>query len=313
LEGIGIDISQVSIIGASLNAAEGTEMSFQISKPNEDSIISVNDYRYVNTIQFDLSLQGANNGSSYFSVPARITIPIPAGIDIDKLEILHYHEDGTYEVVTFNDNVDGTVSFTVIELSPFIFAEIKEVDIAEIFNDISRNEWYTSAVQYVYTKGIMTGKGNIFDPAGNITRAEFATTLYSIHSKPDTIYQNVFTDIPDGEWYTSPVMWAYQSGITSGYGDMFGVSDYITREQLVMMLYKYATEVCEYNSSSDAEILEAYSDKKDISFWAGTAMRWAVTNGIISGTGDGRLNPLGNATRAECAAILRTFCNVYSN
>ena len=47
-------------------------------------------------------------------------------------------------------------------------------------------------------------------------------------------------------------------------------------------------------------------------FKAITAMEWAVTNGIISGTGDNRLNPQGNALRSECAAILKSFYERYS-
>jgi len=47
-------------------------------------------------------------------------------------------------------------------------------------------------------------------------------------------------------------------------------------------------------------------------FKAITAMEWAVTNGIISGTGNNRLNPQGNELRCECAAILKSFYERYS-
>ena len=38
------------------------------------------------------------------------------------------------------------------------------------------------------------------------------------------------------------------------------------------------------------------------------AMCWAVENGLISGMGDGTLNPQGNATRAQLAVILMQYC-----
>ena len=81
----------------------------------------------------------------------------------------------------------------------------------------------------------------------------------------------------------------------------------ITREQLALMMYKYATAVCGYEPEIDSGALEKYNDRSKVSSWAVTAMEWAVTNGIISGTGDGRLNPQGNALRCECAQILKSF------
>ena len=175
-----------------------------------------------------------------------------------------------------------------------------------IFNDISANAWYKTAVQFVYDNGIMSGKGNgKFDPSGDLTRAEFAATLYSMEGQPKLTYKSTFNDVPNGEWYTSPVLWASQIGIASGYGNgKFGVSDSITREQLAMMMYKYATEVRGYESEITEGVLFSFSDADKVSNWAVKAMEWAVTNGIISGTGDNRLNPQGNALRCECAQIL---------
>jgi len=180
------------------------------------------------------------------------------------------------------------------------------------FSDIttdpsSGNYWIYPAVQYVFNRGIMTGKSTTnFDPVGLLTRAEFATTLYSMEGKPAVEYSNTFKDVPNSTWYTNPVLWAYNNGITSGYGTTFGVSDNITREQLALMVYKYAAS-CDYDLAIGDNVLDKYHDTDKVSSWALTAVQWAVTKGVISGTGAGYLNPGGYATRAECAAILRTF------
>ncbi|MFR8250593.1 MAG: S-layer homology domain-containing protein [Anaerovoracaceae bacterium] len=47
--------------------------------------------------------------------------------------------------------------------------------------------------------------------------------------------------------------------------------------------------------------------RKLLAGWAEADMQWAVGAGILSGKGDGRLDPLGSATRGETAAMLQRF------
>jgi len=310
-----LDESKINIVGAALNANADQEMSFNISKPDATSTVPIDSALYRNAIQFQISLDGTIDDSSQLRIPVYITIPVPSGISLDRLKILHYHADGSLkEIVTWKNNGDGTISFTVTDFSPFVFAE-ESVPVENVFTDISTNVWYYPAVQFVYDNGIMSGKGNgKFDPAGNLTRAEFATTLYSMEEKPVVSYKNTFSDVPNGEWYTNSVLWANQIGVASGYGNgKFGVSDNITREQLAMMVYKYATEVCDYEPEITEDILLSFHDTDEVSSWAVKAMEWAVTNGIISGTGDNRLNPQGNALRCECAQILKSFYDKFGS
>ena len=60
------------------------------------------------------------------------------------------------------------------------------------------------------------------------------------------------------------------------------------------------------------ENLNAFSDSGTISEYAVSAMNWAVGNGLISGKGNGILDPKGYATRAEVAAILTRFDALFS-
>ena len=54
--------------------------------------------------------------------------------------------------------------------------------------------------------------------------------------------------------------------------------------------------------------LSAFRDASAISGYAESAMGWAVGSSLISGKGDGILDPAGTATRAEVAQILMNFC-----
>ena len=116
----------------------------------------------------------------------------------------------------------------------------------------------------------------------------------------------VFTDVPSGMWYTSAVNWAAQQGIISGYGDgRFGPDDSVTREQLAVILYRYAQYKGYDNSASSS--LSAFSDGSSASDWAVDALVWAVDHGVMAGKGDNILDPTGTATRAEVAQMFMNY------
>ena len=79
----------------------------------------------------------------------------------------------------------------------------------------------------------------------------------------------------------------------------------VTREQLAVMLYRYAGQ-----PASSASI-SSFADAGQVSGWAEEAIRWAVGAGILSGDGS-RLNPDGQATRAEAASMLMRFMTTMS-
>ncbi len=184
--------------------------------------------------------------------------------------------------------------------------------VQDIFSDISGSEWYVEAVQYAYENDIMAGMGSGFKPTANLSREQLTQMLYSVEGKPDVIGENPFSDVKEGVWYASSVLWAKQNGIADGKSDgSFGVGNPITRQDLAMMLYKYAT-LKGYKLNKDDSAITGYKDTNKVSAYAKDAMNWAVTNGIISGKSDKgapkaetRLDPAGKASRAECAAMLK--------
>jgi len=236
---------------------------------------------------------------------------IAADIQTDKISEIAIHKS-TEDDVSGGDVSGGDVSGGDVSGGDVSGGDVSGNDVCEIFDDVEEGTWEADAIQYVYDKKLMVGKGDgIFDPIGNITRAEFVTTLYSMTGKPEVTYSDAFSDVEDGLWYTNPIIWACENNITTGYANgKFGVSDSITREQMALMLYKYATDVLgfEDNDNTQEGILDVFTDTDRISWWAEEAMEWAVANGVIAGTGDSKLNAPEYASRAECAAILRTFC-----
>ena len=185
----------------------------------------------------------------------------------------------------------------------------KDNRVESIFKDVNKQEWYIAAVQYVYEKGYMNGTSNTtFEPNTVLTRAQFVTVLHNIEGQPKEDYTKTFSDVSNGKWFTTPVMWALKNEITSGVGGgKFGTDTKITREQLATMLYKYAAYKG-YRTTFEKNSISAFKDHGKVSGWAEEAMQWAVSNGVMSGKGqkDGSrlLDPKGQATRAECAQMI---------
>lgn len=200
----------------------------------------------------------------------------------------------------------GTATITCTAIGNDELQATVRVIIKTGFEDIRTTEWQYPFVIKMYENKVMTGKKqNIFGTNDKLSRAEFVTMLYAYAEKPDVTYQNIFKDVAENDWYALPVSWAYEQGITKGYGDKFGSADTITREQLVLMLYKYA-EMLGKDMNYTPGGAEKYPDANQISGYAYTAVEWAIANGMISGRGD-QLAPQGTTTRAECAAIMSRF------
>ncbi|MGN0329694.1 MAG: S-layer homology domain-containing protein [Kineothrix sp.] len=186
------------------------------------------------------------------------------------------------------------------------------------FSDVSvaRGGWKYESVKYTYVNGIMKGISGTdrFEPDAPLTRAMFATVLYRMAGEPLTAYGDRFTDVEEGKWYSNGIIWANSRGIVAGFDDgSYGINRNITREQIAKMLYEYARD-CSYDISASAP-LSSYTDLDQVSNWAKGYMEWSVGVGMISGKPNGngsyRLDPKGEATRAECAAMLKRFQNKY--
>ena len=175
------------------------------------------------------------------------------------------------------------------------------------FTDVKENQWYTDAVRYVYEQGMMNGTGeNRFSPEETTTRGMIVTMLHRMEDAP-AAQPASFPDVQENQWYTAGVAWAAQEGIVTGYDDgNFGPDNAITREQMAAILYRYAQK--KGYSTANSDPLTAFTDAGTVSEYAVQAMQWAVGSGLITGKGEGILDPGGSATRAQVAAILMRFC-----
>ena len=176
-----------------------------------------------------------------------------------------------------------------------------------LFNDVPEGSWFYDSVKRMYEQGYMNGVTTTeFAPNNTLTRAMLVTILYRYACEPNIYTDNIFGDVPAGTWYTDAVTWASDAGIVNGVSDgVFAPNDNITREQLAAILYRYS-EAFGYDTSAAGNIIK-FNDSTAISDWAQTALIWTTGTGIIGGKDGNRLDPKGNATRAEAATMIERF------
>lgn len=251
---------------------------------------------------------GVNASPSNAEKGATITITLSPdkGYKLDKLTVT----DGSGKSVSTVKKSDTVYTFAMPASAVTVgvsYVKATETPSETKFNDVSANDWFASAVDYVTGKGMMNGTAdNTFSPKANTTRGMVVTVLYRLENQPSTSAAS-FTDVASGAYYANAVAWANANGIVSGYGSgKFGPNDKVTREQLAAILYRYA-QYKKYDVSG-ANSLDGYTDVQSVSSYAVPALQWANAAGVVTGKSGSKLDPKGNATRAEVAAMLMRFC-----
>ncbi len=169
------------------------------------------------------------------------------------------------------------------------------------FLDLRASHWASGVVSRAVEYGLINGyKDGRFGPNDKVTRGQVAVILWNMAGKPTARgAARTFPDVTAGKYYYDAVRWASSVGVVNGYGNgRFGPNDNVTREQLAVMLSNYA------QGKGSAAIYRSMRDAGSVSSWARSAVGWCFRNKIISGTKDGRINPRGNATRAEAAKMV---------
>ncbi len=176
------------------------------------------------------------------------------------------------------------------------------------YEDVSRDCPFYNDVVFVTNNGIMDGTCRTrFSPYGSATRSLIASILYRIEGEPETTGCCPFDDVDACSNYELAIVWAFTNNLILGYSPTkFGPDDNITREQIVMILYRYAQYIgCE----TDVTAQGVFTDQPQIQDYA--AVSWACETGLLSRRNDGKFEPDGFVTRAEVAAIFHSFITQY--
>ena len=217
----------------------------------------------------------------------------------------------TYTCRTYGCNATRTEE--IPKLAP-------RVPVSERFDDVAPNSWAYEDIQYCVDYELMAGVGSgivngvgggRFEPKTLTTREQLVQILYRLAGAPEVSGETPFTDLT-ADWYKTAVLWAYQTGVTSGVSETtFAPDTPVTREQVAVFLARFADRVLDRYTPYMWDALFPFQDREQISYYARTAMNWACDLGLIKGIpgpGGLRLEPQSSATREQMAVMIARFC-----
>jgi len=181
-----------------------------------------------------------------------------------------------------------------------------------VFSDVPANSIAFEAINWAQSNGIVTGSGGRFYPNDSLSRSAFALILHRYAGSPQpTGTEGTFSDVYRSNVAFTAITWAHENVIVTGSGGKFYPDDPVTREAMVLMLYRYhLLKGRTVTSNNDA--LNVFSDTGSISPIATDAMRWAVSNGLITGSGN-RVSPKDTATRSASVLVLFRYNNLFNS
>ena len=116
-------------------------------------------------------------------------------------------------------------------------------------------------------------------------------------------WQSPFGDVATGDWFYGDVAYVYTKGLMLGTGTdpmLFSPQAKLTRGMVVTVLYRSA-------GSLDVNgIADPFNDIPSGQYYT-DAVKWAATNNIVSGYGNGAFGPNDNITREQLAVILYNY------
>ena len=195
---------------------------------------------------------------------------LPDPVQSGQETSLQVMEKADIPLGVIQENEDGGVTITVTKED----GATKEYR----FTDVEADSWYTDAVNYVVSTGLMNGSedGPIFLPNYGIQRLEFAIVLYRFAGGAEESPRYEFSDVQASDWYNQYVVWitnhGYMTGKDDGSFDPFG---YLSCEEALIVLYRMAGEP-KANGT-----LEDYPYAPKVSEYGLNAVEWAWNSGLI--------------------------------
>lgn len=300
-----IDISKDNLISDAMEkivilvpmGALDKEVSLSVREKKPEDMPNAYPMQIVAPI-FDIGPDGLG-----FQKPVRIRIPLYLASNFipEQLAPACYNEEAQIweEIPGLIDLEEG---YAIIERNHFSKYSLIEKPVKKGFADVNSDyNWAKEAIELLAGKGVILGTEIGFEPARDITRAEFAQLVYQMLIIPDILPAEFteFTDVLPSDWFTPAVAYLYHTGIIRGYDDgSFRPEQSLSRNEAMLMIYKLS-EV----SGEDDNLIEV-QDYQDIPEWARPAVNWAYSKNIIKGYADGTFRGASQLSRAECATVI---------
>lgn len=256
---------------------------------------------------YSVSVSRTTNGTVSVS-PSRaeegdtvtITVRPNEGYELDTLTV----KDADGNTIRTTKTSDGKYTFTMPDGKVTIEATFKAIEedtapapATPSFSDVPSSFWAYEQITWVAEQGIMNGYANgTFGADNNTTRQALWMVLGRLSGELNA---------------DSTMAQAREWAIANNVSDGTNPGNAMSRQQMVTMLYRYA-QMKGYATNGSTD-LSTYPDAAGVASYAQDALSWAVANGVVTGTTDGRLNPEGTASRAHFAVFMYRFCGLYAD
>lgn len=243
-----------------------------------------------------VSPKSASKGST-----VTVTVTPDKGYVLETLTVT----DKNGSALDLTDKGGGQYTFTMPSGPVTVAATFMDDNtMLNFFVDVPAGAYYYDAVLWAAEGGIVTGTDAVhFSPDASCTRAQLVTFLWRAAGSPVVNYAMNFNDVDGGAYYAEAVRWAASLGIADGYGDgCFGTNDFVTREQVAAMLYRFA-KAQDMDTTQGGMAVREFADFESVSSYALEAVDWAVNAGVLKGDNN-RLLPQDNCTRAQIVTML---------
>ena len=198
------------------------------------------------------------------------------------------------------DKGNGKYTFTMPDSKVTIKATFMEDNsMLNFFVDVPADAYYYDAVLWAAKEGITGGTDAVhFSPNATCTRAQAVTFLWRAAGSPaPKSHAMPFTDVAEGSYYETAVLWAVENGITKGTSDTtFTPNAKCTRAQIVTFLWRS-------QKSPASDSVNPFTDVAADAYYT-NAVLWAVEHGITAGTTATTFSPNNDCTRAQIVTFL---------
>lgn len=260
-------------------------------------------------VKINIAFKMGNSHSVIFSKPVTIRLKdckgsLVAFEEDDKIYDIKIYDDdksgqiensskSKYEYAYYDDEdlVIKTNHFTDYILYTTEKKDLQYIDKAQI------STWAVEAIRKADALGLIKGdSNNKIKPKENITRAEFiAIIVRMLNIDVDEIKHIHFNDVSLDDWFYPYINAAYRENIVKGKGNIFNPNNYITKEEMAVIISR-ALKLKKSNINTSI---------KDISLashWAKVDISTVFDNKIIVGYNN-KFNPKDRTTR-EMAVVV---------
>lgn len=168
------------------------------------------------------------------------------------------------------------------------------------FRDVPQNHWAYIDIKALSIEGIINGFGNgIFQPNGEVTRAQAAILLAGAKGMNTTNKETSFSDVPSTHWAAEAIAATTEAGIfhlTSA--GKFEPNKPMTRDEVAVLFARAYSLETQGNATQFNDVASTH--------WAAEEIRAVTFHNLFTGFPDNTYRPSEAVTRAQFAKVLHT-------